>query len=81
MPVSREQFDADLAASTQATADLITADTDYIAAVDAFIALPPVIDLAQEDESVQAAITNVQNAKAAVDAAKARIPAPPAPQP
>ena len=76
MPVSRADFDAHLAAQQAAIADLISADTDYIAAVDAFIALPPVIDLAQEDETVQTAITNVQNAKAAVDAAKARIPNP-----
>ncbi len=62
MPTSREQFDADLAAFTAAT-------TDYIAAVDAFIALPPVIDLANEDATVQAALT-------AVNEAKSRIPAP-----
>jgi len=62
MPTSREQFDADLAAFTSAT-------TDYIAAVDAFIALPPVIDLANEDATVQAALT-------AVNEAKTRIPPP-----
>ena len=62
MPTSREQFDQDLAAFTSAT-------TDYIAAVDAFIALPPVIDLANEDATVQAALT-------AVNEAKARIPSP-----
>ncbi len=60
MPVSREQFDADLAAQQAAT-------TDYIAAVDAFIALPPVIDLANEDATVQTALT-------AIAAAKSRIP-------
>ena len=76
MPVSREQFDADLAAQQSATVDYISADTDYIAAVDAFIALPPVIDLAAEDATVQAALTNIATAKAAVDAAKARIPQP-----
>lgn len=59
---SREQFDQDLAAFTQGT-------TDYIAAVDAFFALPPVIDLAAEDETVNAALT-------AVNEAKARIPTP-----
>jgi len=62
MPVSKEQFDADLAAFN-------TAVTDYIAAVDAFIALPPVIDLAAEDDSVKAALDNV-------NAAKGRIPIP-----
>lgn len=62
MPVSREQFDADLAAQQAAT-------TDYIAAVDAFIALPPVIDLANEDATVQTALT-------AISEAKARIPQP-----
>ncbi len=81
MPVSREQFDADLAAQQQAQADYITADTDYIAAVDAFIALPPVIDLAAEDATVQAALTNVNSAKDAVIAAKSRIPTPPTPNP
>jgi len=62
MPVSREQFDADLAAQQTAT-------VDYIAAVDAFIALPPVIDLANEDATVQAALT-------AIAEAKSRIPTP-----
>ena len=60
--VSRDQFDADLQAFTTAT-------TEYIAAVDAFIALPPVIDLANEDATVQAALT-------AVNEAKSRIPTP-----
>ena len=62
MPTSREQFDSDLQAFTTAT-------TEYIAAVDAFIALPPVIDLANEDATVQAALT-------AVNEAKSRIPSP-----
>jgi hypothetical protein len=63
MPVSRDQFDADLAAYN-------TAVTDYIAAVTAFLALPPVIDLANEDASVQTAL-------AAVQAAQAQLPPPP----
>jgi hypothetical protein len=75
-PVSREQFDADLAAERAAQTDYIAADTDYIAAVDAFIALPPVIDLAAEDATVQAGLTDIATAKAAVDAAKSRIPTP-----
>jgi hypothetical protein len=62
MPVSKEQFDADLAAYN-------TGVTDYIAAVDAFISLPPVIDLAAEDDAVNAALQNV-------NAAKERIPHP-----
>ena len=62
MPISRETFDADLAAFTTAT-------TDYIAAVDAFIGLQQVIDLAAEDAQVQTALT-------AVNEAKARIPSP-----
>ncbi len=65
MPVSKEQFDADLSAFT-------TGVTDYIAAVDAFIALPPVVDLAAEDESVNAALQ-------AVNDAKGRIPLPKSP--
>lgn len=63
MPTSREQFDADLAAEQAAV-------LDYIAAVDAFIALPPVIDLAGEDATVQTALQAIADAKA-------RIPAPP----
>ena len=63
MPVSKEQFDADLAAFN-------TAVTDYIAAVDAFIALPPVIDLAAEDATVQSGLTDIA-------AARGRVPPPP----
>ena len=63
MPTSRETFDADLTAFTSGV-------TDYIAAVDAFIALPPVIDLSNEDDTVKAALT-------AVNEAKSRIPVPP----
>lgn len=67
MPVGQTQFDTDLAA-------FIAADTDYIAAVDAFIALPAVVDLSHEDTEVAAAL-------AAVQAAKTRIPPPPPPPP
>ncbi len=65
MPTSREQFDADLAAFTAGT-------TDYIAAVDAFIGLQQVLDLAAEDAEVNTALQ-------AVNDAKGRIPAPKAP--
>ncbi len=57
--VSREQFDADLAAEQAAI-------VDYIAAVDAFIALPPVIDLANEDATVQTALQAIADAKARI---------------
>lgn len=67
MPTSRDAFDADLAALTSAV-------NDYIAAVDAFIALPPVIDLAAEDATVQTGITNV-------NAARGRVPGAPPPPP
>ena len=67
MPISREQFDADLAAAIQAT-------NDYIAAVDAFIALPQVVDLQAEDDQVNAAAQ-------AVAAARGRIPGAPPPPP
>ncbi len=63
MLVSKEQFDADLAAH-------IDGDNQYIAAVDAFIALPPIIDLASEDDTVKAGLD-------AINAAKGRVPAPP----
>jgi hypothetical protein len=65
MPVGKDQFDQDLAAEQAAI-------VDYIAAVDAFIALPPVVDLAAEDQTVQDALT-------AIAAAKGRIPQPPPP--
>ena len=81
MPISREQFDADLRAFTSATSGLIAADTDYIAAVDAFIGLQQVIDLAAEDEEVNTALQAVNDAKTAVDGAKSRIPTPPTPKP
>jgi hypothetical protein len=63
MPVSREQFDADLEAERQGTAD-------YIAAVDAFITNPQVVDFAAEDSTVNALLQ-------AVNDAKGRIPIPP----
>ncbi len=63
MPVSRDQFDADLAAYN-------TEVGNYIAAVNAFLALPPVIDLSNEDASVATAL-------AAVQAAEAQLPPPP----
>ena len=65
MPVSKDQFDADLAAYN-------TAVTNYIAAVTAFIQLPPVVDLTAEDDSVKAA------AQAVADA-QGKLPPPPAP--
>ncbi len=77
MPVSKEQFDADLAAHIQGDNDLIAAQTTYIAAVDAFIALPPIIDLSNEDSTVQAGLAAVQAAKGAVTDAQGRIPPPP----
>lgn len=63
MPVSKDQFDADLAAHIQG-------DNDYIAAVDAFITLPQIIDLAAEDQIVNDGL-------AAINAAKSRVPPPP----
>lgn len=66
MPIGQGQFDADLTAFTSAV-------TDYIAAVDAFIQHPAVVDLSNEDASVQTALQ-------AVNDAKNRIP-PPTPKP
>ncbi len=63
MAVSQAQFDTDLAAYN-------TAVTNYITAVEAFIAIPAVADLTAEDTAVQAAST-------AVATAAAKIPAPP----
>lgn len=59
MPVNQAQFDADLAAYN-------TAVEGYIAAVTAFLALPPVVDLTNEDASVQAAAADVATALAAL---------------
>lgn len=59
MPVSQAQFDADLQG-------MIDALNTYIAAVDAFIALPPVVDLAAEDASVQSSIQAIATAQAAL---------------
>ncbi len=63
MPVSQAQFDADLAAYN-------TEVGNYIALVNAFIALPPVVDLSNEDASVATALQAVQ-------AAEAQLPPPP----
>lgn len=65
MPVGREQFDADLASH-------IEGDNNYIAAVDAFLALGPITDLAAEDATVAAGL-------AAINAARDRVPPPPGP--
>lgn len=63
MPTSQSQFDADL----QSLKDNLAT---YIAAVNAFIALPPVVDLSAEDDSVKQGITDIQ-------AAQANLPPPP----
>lgn len=66
MPVSREQFDADLAAEMAEFAV-------YAAAVNAFIALPPVIDLTEEDATVAAGLQAIRDAEA-------QLPPPPSPK-
>ncbi len=67
MPIDRAQFDADQAASAQAT-------HDYIAAVDAYFASQTVIDFQAEDD--------VANGLAAdIAAARSRIPGAPPPPP
>lgn len=68
MPVSQEQFDADLATAITAVTGLIAADGDLITAVNALLALPPVIDLTAEDNTVNEAATNLATALAAVQA-------------
>ncbi len=67
MPVTREQFDADLEVERQGTAD-------YITAVDAFIGNQAVLDLAAEDATVNTLLQ-------AVNDAKGRIPGGPKPAP
>jgi len=61
-PVDRGQFDTDLAAAQAAQAD-------YIAAVDAFIALPPVIDLQAEDDTVRAGAQAIADARGRIPGA------------
>ena len=75
--VGKEQFDADLAAEQTGQANLITAQGTYIAAVTAFIALPPVIDLSAEDATVNAGLQAVNDAGTALAAAQAALPPPP----
>ncbi len=74
MPVSREQFDADLEAMRAAREVEGAAQADYIAAVDAFIGNQAVIDLAAEDATVNTLLEAVNTEKADLDAAKSRIP-------
>ena len=66
-PVSRQQFDADLQAH-------IEGDNAYITAVDAFIGLQQIIDLAAEDDIVNQGLQ-------AINDARGRIPTPPTPKP
>lgn len=68
MPTDKATFDADLAAYKSGV-------EAYITAVNAFIALPPVVDLSSEDDSVKAGLTEVQAAQAAIPGQ------PPPPQP
>lgn len=63
MPVDRATFDADQALEA-------TALTNYITAVDDFIGLQQVLDLAAEDAVVQAGLT-------AIATAQSHIPPPP----
>ncbi len=76
-PVTREQFDAHLEEMRAAREVEGAAQADYIAAVDAFITNPAVIDLAAEDATVGALLEAVNTEKADLDAAKSRIPLPP----
>ena len=66
MPISREQFDQDLQAH-------IDGDNQYITAVDNFIGLQQIIDLAAEDAIVNQGLQ-------AINDAKNRIPTPPTPK-
>ena len=76
MPVSREEFNAHLEEMRAAREVEGAAQTDYIAAVDAFITNPAVIDLAAEDATVNTLLEAINTEKADLDAAKARIPQP-----
>lgn len=55
-PIGQSQFDQDLQT-------FVDAVNTYIAAVTAFLALPPVIDLSNEDATVQTALQAVQTAQ------------------
>jgi hypothetical protein len=65
MPVDQPTFDADLATYNAAV-------TALIAAIEAFMAIPAVVDLSAEDASVKAGAD-------AVNAEIAKIPVPPGP--
>lgn len=77
MAISKEQFDADQAAEETEQSNVIAKQGDYIAAVNAFIALPPVVDLTTEDDAAKAGLANLQAAEAALVAAQGQIPPPP----
>ncbi len=77
MPTSQSQFDADLEAERAAQADVIQKQGVYIAAVNAFIALPPVVDLTAEDATVQAGKAALDQAAADLTAAQGNLPPPP----
>ncbi len=74
MPVNREDFDAHLETLRTQREVEGAAQTDYIAAVDAFISHPAVVDLAAEDATVNTLLDAVNTEKADLDAAKSRIP-------
>ena len=69
--VSQSQFDQDLAAEAAAT-------NAYIAAVNAFVAAAPVVNLAAEDASVNTLLADIKAAEAAIPA-PAPAPAPATP--
>lgn len=77
MAVGKDQFDADLAAEQAAQADFITKVGVYEAAVNAFIALPPVVDLTAEDATVNAGKAAIDQAAADLATAQGNLPPPP----
>jgi len=71
MAIDQAQFDTDLAGFITAVNALITASTNYRAAVTAANAAgPPPADLSAEDASLAAALTGIQAEAAALGTAK-----------
>ena len=69
MPISQSQFDTDLAGFVTAVNSLITASTNFRAAV-AAAGSPPAADLSAEDAQLASALAAVEAEAAAIGQAK-----------
>ncbi len=76
MPVSRDQLDADIAASVAAQQATGALTTTYIADVNAFLLTVQAPDFSAEDAQVQATIAALQASGQAVQDAINQLPPP-----